>query len=201
MIKNIIFDLGNVILNDKPSIVLNKIKINSEERKLIENEFFSNWNELDLGNITLEEHLQKCNISIVLKENLKEILTRYYKYRDFNIEVIELMNKLKNNGYQIYVLSNNNKQAYEYLLKLPMFQCVDGWIVSCNYHIMKPDSRLYEILLDKYNLISKESFFIDDKKENVERAKMLGMNGYILDYKSDGVNELIKVMRRNNIKC
>lgn len=158
MIKNIIFDLGNVILNDKPSIVLNKIKINSEERKLIENEFFSNWNELDLGNITLEEHLQKCNISIVLKENLKEILTRYYKYRDFNIEVIELMNKLKNNGYQIYVLSNNNKQAYEYLLKLPMFQCVDGWIVSCNYHIMKPDSRLYEILLDKYNLISKESF-------------------------------------------
>lgn len=201
MIKNIIFDLGNVILNDKPSIVLNKIKINSEERKLIENEFFSNWNELDLGNITLEEHLQKCNISIVLKENLKEILTRYYKYRDFNIEVIELMNKLKNNGYQIYVLSNNNKQVYEYLLKLPMFQCVDGWIVSCNYHIMKPDSRLYEILLDKYNLISKESFFIDDKKENVERAKMLGMNGYILDYKSDGVNELIKVMRRNNIKC
>lgn len=201
MIKNIIFDLGNVILKDKPSIVLNKIKINSEDRKLIENEFFSNWNELDLGNITLEEHLQKCNISIVLKENLKEILTRYYKYRDFNIEVIELMNKLKNNGYQIYILSNNNKQAYEYLLKLPMFQCVDGWIVSCNYHIMKPDSRLYEILLDKYNLISKESFFIDDKKENVERAKMLGMNGYILDYKIDGVNELIKAMKRNNIKC
>lgn len=201
MIKNIIFDLGNVILKDKPSIVLNKIKINIEDRKLIENEFFSNWNELDLGNITLEEHLQKCNISIVLKENLKEILTRYYKYRDFNIEVIELMNKLKNNGYQIYVLSNNNRQAYEYLLKLPMFQCVDGWIVSCNYHIMKPDSRLYEILLNKYNLISKESFFIDDKKENVERAKMLGMNGYILDYKRDGVNELIKAMKRNNIKC
>lgn len=201
MIKNIIFDLGNVILKDKPSIVLNKIKINIEDRKLIENEFFSNWNELDLGNITLEEHLQKCNISIVLKENLKEILTRYYKYRDFNIEVIELMNKLKNNGYQIYVLSNNNRQAYEYLLKLPMFQCVDGWIVSCNYHIMKPDSRLYEILLDKYNLISEESFFIDDKKENVERAKVLGMNGYILDYKRDGVNELIKAMKRNNIKC
>lgn len=201
MIKNIIFDLGNVILKDKPSIVLNKIKINIEDRKLIENEFFSNWNELDLVNITLEEHLQKCNISIVLKENLKEILTRYYKYRDFNIEVIELMNKLKNNGYQIYVLSNNNRQAYEYLLKLPMFQCVDGWIVSCNYHIMKPDSRLYEILLNKYNLISKESFFIDDKKENVERAKMLGMNGYILDYKRDGVNELIKAMKRNNIKC
>lgn len=189
MIKNIIFDLGNVILKDKPSVVLNKIKISSEERSLIEN-------ELVLVNITLEEHLQKCNISIKLKEKLKETLTRYYKYRDFNVEVIELMNNLKNDGYQIYVLSNNNKQAYEYLLKLPMLQCIDGWIMSCDYHIMKPNSRLYEILFDKYNLLAKESYFIDDKKENIEKAKMLGMNGYILDHKSDGVNELIKDMKK-----
>lgn len=201
MIKNIIFDLGNVILKDKPSMILNKIKISSEERILIENEFFSNWNELDLGNITLKEHLQKCNISTILKENFKEVLTQYYKYRDFNIEVVELMNKLKNNGYQIYILSNNNREAYKYLLKLPIFQCVDGWIVSCDYHIMKPDSRLYQILFDKYNLISEECFFIDDKKENIEKAKMFGMNGYILDYKNDGVNELIQDMKRNNIKC
>lgn len=111
------------------------------------------------------------------------------------------MNNLKNDGYQIYVLSNNNKQAYEYLLKLPMLQCIDGWIMSCDYHIMKPNSRLYEILFDKYNLLAKESYFIDDKKENIEKAKMLGMNGYILDHKSDGVNELIKDMKINNIKC
>lgn len=201
MIKNIIFDLGNVILNDKPSIVLSKIKINSEECKLIENEFFSNWNELDLGNITLEEHLQNSNIPNVLKEKFKEILTKYYKHRNFNVEVINLINELKNNGYKIYVLSNNNKQAYEYLIELPMLKNVDGWIVSCDYHIMKPDSRLYKILFHKYNLIPEESFFIDDKKENIEKAKILGMNGHILDYKKDGVDELIKDMKRNNIKC
>lgn len=199
MIKNIVFDLGNVILKDKPSVVLNNIKINNEECEIIKNTFFSNWDELDLGNVTIEEHLENCNMPINI-EKFKEILIEYYKYRAFNEEVVKLMKELKKNNYKIYILSNNNKQAYEYLLKLPIFKCVDGWVVSCDHHIMKPNKKLYEILFDTYNLNPAESFFIDDKKENIHMARILGMNGYVLDYKRDGINELIKNMKENNIK-
>ena len=200
MIKNIIFDLGNVILKDKPSIVLNNINISNDEREIIKNTFFANWNELDLGNITIKEHFEKCNIPIELKEDIKEKIINYYKYRAFNTEIVYLMKKLKSNNYNIYILSNNNKEAYNYLRNLPLFECVDGWIVSCDYHINKSDERLYKILFETYNLSPKESFFIDDKKLNIETGKSLGMNGYILDFESYGVSELIKVMKENDIK-
>lgn len=55
-------------------------------------------------------------------------------------------------------------------------------------------------MFETYNLSPKESFFIDDKKLNIETGKSLGMNGYILDFESYGVSELIKVMKENDIK-
>lgn len=55
MIKNIIFDLGNVILEGTPSIVLDRFNLDKELYNDIEKNFFSNWNNLDLGLISLEE--------------------------------------------------------------------------------------------------------------------------------------------------
>lgn len=199
MIKNIIFDLGNVILKDYPYIILNNIEINDKEYEIIKNTFFNNWEELDLGNITIKEYFEKCNIPIKLKKEIKEKLINYYKYREFNLEVLKLMKILKNNNYNIYILSNNNKETYEYLLNLPEFKYVDGWVVSCEYKINKPDKRIYEILLKKYNLNSEECFFIDDKKINIETANLLGIKGHILNYERNGVNELIKDLNKNNI--
>ena len=60
MIKNIVFDLGNVILKDSPSVVLENSKISYENCQIIKSKFFDNWNELDLGNETLKEHLDNC---------------------------------------------------------------------------------------------------------------------------------------------
>ena len=65
MIKNIIFDLGNVILKDTPSVVLENLKISDEIYKIIKCKFFDNWNKLDLGKETLKEHLDNCGIDFI----------------------------------------------------------------------------------------------------------------------------------------
>lgn len=199
MIKNIIFDLGKVVLKGSSSIVLNDLKISKEECEIIKKSFFSNCMDLDLGNITIEEHFENCNIPTKLKEEVKERLIYYYKHREFNSEIVELMQKLKSNNYNIYILSNNNKEVYDYLLKLPVFQCVDGWVVSCDYHTVKPNKKIYEILFETYNLKPEECFFIDDKEENIETAKSLGMNGHVLNFEKYGIRYLLEDMEKNSI--
>lgn len=201
MIKNIVFDLGNVILKDNPSSVLDNIQINNREQKFIEDNFFGHLSELDLGKITLEDHLNNCGLNFMLDEKLHTILLNYYKYRSFNTEIINLMHSLKGNNYGIYILSNNNKETANYLQKLPIFQCVNGWIISCDYNVVKPNKDIYIKLFEKYNLNPKECFFIDDNRENIEASRILGMDGHILNLKSEGIKELIKDMKKNNINC
>ena len=199
MIKNIIFDLGNVILKDSPSVVLKNLKISSGKCQIIKNKFFDNWSELDLGNQTLKEHLNNCKFVFNIDESIKEILLNYYKYRPFNNEVIELINHLKSNKYNIFILSNNNKEAYEYLKKLPIFKSVDGWIVSCDYHIVKPNKEIYIKLFQTFNISPEECFFIDDKEENINVARTLGMKGFTLNIKNHGLDKLNKILKENNI--
>ena len=88
MIKNIIFDLGNIILKDTPSVVLENLKISDEIYKIIKCKFFDNWNKLDLGKETLKEHLDNCGIDFTIDDEIREVLLNYYKYRPFNNEVI-----------------------------------------------------------------------------------------------------------------
>jgi len=201
MIKNIVFDLGNVILKSTPKIILNNIEMTKEKKEIIETTFFNNWEQLDLGYITIAEHLNKCGLPSDIIENYREILINYYKFRPFNMDIIELIHSLKRNNYNIYILSNNNLETYEYLKTLPLFKSIDGWVVSCNYNVMKPDKRIYEILFHKYNIDPSASFFIDDKNENIATGKALGMDGHVLQYEKYGICKLVKDLTINGIDC
>ena len=113
MIKNIVFDLGNVILKGSPNIVLEQIKTDKKQYESIKNNFFNDWKALDLGESTLRKKLEKCKFDFEIDSEIEEKLLRYYKYRPFNTEVLELINELKEKGYKIYILSNNKKEAEE----------------------------------------------------------------------------------------
>lgn len=195
MIKNIVFDLGNVILKGSPNIVLEQIKIDKKQYESIKNDFFNDWKSLDLGESTLREQLEKCKFDFEIDSEIEEKLLHYYKYRPFNVEILELIKELKNKGYKIYILSNNNKEAEKYLLEIPDFKAFDGWIFSCDYQIMKPDSKIYNILFETYNLKPEECFFIDDSRKNIETGNKLGMAGFVLDCEHNGIAELRKELK------
>ena len=196
--KNIIFDLGGVILKGTPLSILNKLNINSNDYEELKR-FFYDWKKLDLGIESLENKFNSCNYSNYIIVNYKNILINYYKLRDINYELIELIKILKNNNYKVYILSDNNKESDSYYRKLELFNNIDGWILSCNYQKLKKDGLLFEILINKYNLNPSECYFIDNTKENILIAYKYGIKGYLFN-ENDDINNLYNDMLNNEIK-
>lgn len=200
MIKNIVFDVGNVIWKGNSKSIANYIKIDNEEDRAIISTFFEGFRMMDLDEETVEEHYEKWKDNNKIdNDKYKNQLVNYYKNREFNSGIINLINKLKENNYRVYVLSNNNKSAINYLKKCEEVKNIDGWVVSYEYKLVKPDEEFFKVLFNKFNLNPEECFFVDDKEKNINAGKKLGMNGHVLDYENNGVNKLIDDLRLNGV--
>ena len=200
MIKNIVFDVGNVIWKGNSKSIANYIKIDNEEDIAKVSTFFEGFRMMDLDEETVEEHYEKWKDNNKIdNDNYKNQLVNYYKNREFNSGIINLINKLKENNYKVYVLSNNNKSAINYLKKCEEVKNIDGWVVSYEYKLVKPDEEFFKVLFNKFNLNPEECFFVDDKEKNINAGKKLGMNGHVLDYENNGVNKLIDDLKLNGV--
>ena len=93
---------------------------------------------------------------------------------------------LKEKGYHLYLLlSNADFTIYDYFPDFVPFSYFDGKLVSADVHIVKPDVRIYQLLMETYGLNPEECLFVDDRMDNVEGAKKAGMQGvqFLGDYK------------------
>ena len=195
MIKNIIFDLGNVLVKYSPENFLNKYVKKENQEDFIINIFKSkDWLELDRGTLSYEDAIEvftkrvpeeKESIEKLFRENISSCISPIE-------ENVEIMRKLKNNGYNVYILSNFHQPAFEYIRESWDFiREFNGDVVSCYYHYIKPERNIYETLLNKYNLTPSETIFIDDVDANINGAKELGIGGiHLPDYKI--LSELLK---------
>lgn len=180
MIKNIIFDMGNVLLDYNPEIPLNKFCQSNEAKDIIRRELFGSneWVQLDLGNITVEQAYNSISSRIPEKyhSELKECI---YKWDICMVPLEgakEFLQYVKTNEYKIFILSNAHKSFYEYFPRAIDLNIFDGVVVSADIHIVKPDIRIYEHMLKAYNLKPEECLFIDDRADNVNGAKTAGIN-------------------------
>lgn len=109
MIKNIVSDIGNVILEGKPKNALKYIDINEDSKKIIETVVFDNprWIDLDLGKEDFNSYFEKIkkDLPIDIQGISKEILIKSYEYRKINEEIMSIIQKLSQN-YKIYILSD-----------------------------------------------------------------------------------------------
>lgn len=92
-----------------------------------------------------------------------------------------LVERTKNAGYHCYVLSNYNEEAFAYTEKKyrEVFQLFDGKVISGRVRMMKPDSKIYEYLLQKYQLKKEECVFFDDTKKNVDASNAYGISSFL----------------------
>jgi HAD superfamily hydrolase (TIGR01509 family) len=179
MIKNIVFDLGNVLLSFVPSEYLIKKNYPAKIKNTILRDIFQSteWKMLDNGDITVPEAIE----SIAAKSSLKreEIDYVFNFRRDIMFPLDDnarLLPELRKQGYKLYYLSNFPLDVFEEIKNdFYFFRHFDGGIISAEVRISKPDIRFYEYLIGKYSLNPSESLFIDDIEENVRAAEKAGM--------------------------
>ena len=182
--KNIIFDLGGVILKGKAKDVLNKLNTTEEEyNELVK--FFDNWYNLDTDKETIEDKFNSCNFSDSIISKYKDILLKYYELRDLNLELIDLIKELKKNN-KVYILSDNSKDASLYYKSV--LNDLDGYVFSYEYKTIKREEKLFDIFLDKYKLEPKDCYFIDDTNENILVANSKGINGILYTSNEEIIN-------------
>ena len=183
MIKNIICDMGNVLLQYDPGVCLHHFVEQEEDRALIRRELFEGpeWVEGDLGHITDEERFDGVSRRVPerLHGELKACTEQWHMCMRPVAGAKEFCGYAKEQGYRLFVLSNASSSFYQYFQRFAPLDYFDGIVVSCDIHMIKPDVRIYQYLLDKYQLTPEESFFIDDMPENVAGAQKAGIRGAI----------------------
>lgn len=174
MIKNIIFDIGNVLLEFDPKKYFSKIYENEKFSEEICTLMMSSniWKKYDLGIYDLREVKTAFKQELPKYHNeIEDMLSVWVKILEPIDYTLEKMQMLKRRGYGVYLLSNLNREAYDYIKsRYFIFDYVDGYVLSYQEQLAKPDLKIYELLCERYSLCPKECVFIDDLKENVEAA-------------------------------
>lgn len=183
MIKNIVFDLGNVLISFRPTEYLDRINYPEKIKSRIISDIFesSEWKMLDNGDISTPEAIDSIASKSLIKraeiERIFDLRTDLMFPLDQNVKVLPGLKKM---GYSLYYLSNFPVDIFEKIkTENIFFRYFTSGIISAEVKFSKPDSRIYQILLGKNSLIPSECLFIDDLEINVRAAEKIGMKGLI----------------------
>ena len=184
MLKNIVFDMGNVMIRFDPQYFITREGITApEDRKLIMNELFLSleWAQMDAGVLTEEtaEPLILERFPDRLKDTVRRLLNNWSDPRDTIPGMESLVQRLKDAGYGIYLLSNASKAQHVYWPKVPVHRLFDGKLISCDVGYVKPMKEIYRIFTDTFGLLPEECVFIDDAANNVAGAVACGWQGIV----------------------
>jgi len=197
MIKNIIFDIGNVLASFRWKDLFADLGYTGEKFDRIAAATILHptmWNEFDRSLMSDEEIIAKCiarepeyeaEIRLIFEKT--ELLVEEYAYSRAWIR------GLKERGYKVYLLSNYGRTSFEAARKhgrLSFLPLVDGAVISYEVQIVKPEPGIYRALLEKYNLNAEECVFLDDRADNIETAKELGFHGILVTGLEQAAEEL-----------
>ena len=184
MIRNVVFDMGQVLIHWTPALLVQPFGLTGEEEKQVLRELFQSveWVCLDRGSMTGEEVI--ASVCARLPENLhgcvRELVSRWDAWVLSPMEgMAELLRELKEKGMHIYLLSNANRNLRSYFSRIPGSETFDGLMVSAEELLLKPQHEIFEALLSRFDLRAEECFFVDDAPANVEGALRAGLNAAV----------------------
>ena len=195
---DIILDMGNVLLEWNKDKILKSVAKTQKDYLILDKAICQSglWERLDLGTLTREELVDKV-LSLLgdcYQKKVEEVIWNWPAYIDIYTEVFPLLARLKENGHRIFVLSNTSPVFYELLKNqlAPLAKILDGFVLSCDIKVIKPDRKMFEEILSKYELDPANCVFLDDLADNTKMAESLGIKAYQVKQRSDLVDILKK---------
>lgn len=200
MITTIIFDIGNVLVDFSWKEYIAGFGFSKEvQEKISKATMLSEaWDEFDRGVMEIEDIIKlfiKNDSSIekeirLICEDIHDMLGR----REYAIPWIK---ELKEKGYKVLYLSNFSRKAeVECAHTLDFLPYMDGGILSYQEKVIKPEPEIYQILIDRYNLVPDECVFMDDKEINCEGARKAGIHAIVFTTKEEAEKELLKLLAK-----
>ncbi len=197
MIRNIIFDIGNVLVAFRWREYFAEFGYSQDvyDRLCKATAMNPVWNEYDRGVWTEEEVLQGFiaadpELEPQIRETLSDLKGLLVMY-DYAVEWVK---ELKEKGYGVYYLSNFSDPACRDCGdQLDFLPYMDGGILSYLERVIKPDAAIYELLMERYGLKAEECVFLDDTEKNIKGALAVGMQGIVFKNKAQAVEELRKM--------
>ena len=189
MIKNYIFDFGNVLANFYPYDLTAPYVRDDETCKIVSDVVFDRvyWNKLDDGTITDEE--VKMAVCSRLPEELTACACMVYDNWVKTMTPVtgmqELISDIKKTDKKLYLLSNISIGFADTYREVPWIKDIlknfDGLVFSGKVGLVKPDRNIFEYVLSKFSLKAEECLFIDDSPLNIDGARSVNINGYLFD--------------------
>ena len=179
MIKNLIFDIGGVMFDDSTKNI-NKV-LNENSELLCKKVYGKTFLDCVLGNVDVSNYIESFKDDSDY-EKVKYILSRDNLHISYPLmkDNFDYISKLKDKGYNLYILSNITKDSYEYVNDtIDINKIFDGGVYSYQEGLVKPDRRIYELIVERYNLNKDETMFIDDKQKNIDAANKFGIKGVL----------------------
>lgn len=192
MIRNIVFDMGNVLVYFDRDIFLDRVDVTDKaDRELLKREIYLSveWSRMDRGS------LSPAGAEAIMRTHLPERLHPYVTrlVSEWSRPILpvpgmaELVRELKAAGYGIYLLSNAALDQHKYWHDIPGSEYFDGTLISADVLHVKPEREIYERLCERFSLRPEECVFIDDATPNAEGAFRCGLVPIVFH---DDVHEL-----------
>ena len=184
MIRNVIFDMGGVLIDWDPSVIVARLGLSPEDSALLCREVFGclEWVAMDHGIMAQREGCERIcrRLPPRLHEAVSSCVFDWWKAPLYPIPgMAELIRELKSLGLGIYLLSNAASTLHEYFDRIPASECFDGKLVSADVRLLKPQHEIFELLFERFSLRPEECFFIDDNALNIDGAYAVGMPGAV----------------------
>lgn len=179
-IRNIVFDIGNVVVRWDPTLITARAFGEAEATDAFVQSIFGHplWLQLNRGEITeAEAKLAYCALLKREPDHLDRLFFHIKDSLDLVPGTVELMERLVGAGYRVFALSDNVREIVLYLRQRHDFwRHFEGVVISAELGFLKPDPRIFDHLLQSFALRPEETVFLDDVPRNVEGARAADMH-------------------------